>query len=112
MMSLPDKQPKIIKIPFLERFREPMLKDVKTMTSRTKIYGTKGNWFYAFDAAFVLDSVDTQPFKIILLQWQAEGCSSKEDLLAVWKQIHPRRIFGPNDLLFVHRFHRVGSRKA
>lgn len=106
------QQPLTVKIPFLERFREPMLNDTKTMTSRTKIYGGKGFWFEAFDRWFIIDSVDAQPFKIIKLQWKMEGCSSEEDFLSVWKQIHPRKTFTPNELLFVHRFHRVGSRKA
>lgn len=101
-----------IKIPFLERFREPMLNNTKTITSRTKIYGGKGDWFDAFDATFRLDSVYAQPFKIIRLQWKAEGCKSEEDFMSVWKQIHPRKEFQPNELLFVHRFHRVGQRRA
>ena len=84
-MSSQEKDAKIIKIPFYERFREPMLNDVKTMTSRTKIFGAKGNWFEAFGHWFVLDSVDAQPLKVIIAQWQAEGCNSKEDFLGVWK---------------------------
>jgi len=106
------RDPKQIKIPFMERFKEPMLNGTKTMTSRTKIYGAKGDFFEAFCHGFRLDSIDAQPFKIIELQWQAEGCSSKEDFLAVWKQIHPRKTFEPDELLFVHRFHRIGRNKA
>lgn len=96
----------------MARFKEPMLKDIKTMTSRTKIYGGKGDWFPAFGEMFRLDDVVAQPFKIITLQWKAEGCSSKEDFLGVWKQIHPRHEPDPDELFFVHQFHRVGSRPA
>lgn len=103
---------RLIKIPFKERFREPMLNDIKIMTTRTKIYGGKGDWFENFGATFRLETVDAQPFNIITLQWKAEGCTSKEDFLAVWKEIHPRHQPEPTELFYVHRFHRVGSRKA
>lgn len=106
------RDPNLIKIPFMARFKEPMLNDVKTMTSRTKIYGAHGDWFEAFGATFRLEEIQCQPFNIIAAQWQAEGCSSKEDFLAVWKQIHPRHEPDPMELFYVHRFHRVGSRKA
>ena len=106
------REPKQVKIPFLERFREPMLNGTKTMTSRTKIYGAKGDFFEAFSAEFRLDSVDAVPFAVIVPQWKAEGCSSRADFLGVWRQIHPRKVFEDNELLFVHRFHRVGQRRA
>jgi hypothetical protein len=109
MIETPWKE---VKIPFLERFREPMLNDQKTMTSRTKIYGAAGNMFYAFGELFRIDEVQCQPFNVIVAQWQAEGCSSKEDFLTVWKQIHPRHTPDAMELFFVHRFHRVGSRRA
>ena len=101
-----------IKIPFLQRFKTPMLNDVKTMTSRTRRYGEKGDWFKAFEVNFRLDSVEPQPFSFVIEHWKEEGCNSKEDFLSVWKQIHPRRIFLDDYCLFVHRFHRVGSIKA
>ena len=96
-----------VKIPFLERFREPMLNGTKTMTSRTKIYGGKGDVFEAFGQTFAIESVDLQPFVVIATQWKVEGCDSKEDFLAVWKQIHPRKALNPLDIFFVHRFHKL-----
>ncbi len=89
-----------------------MLNGTKTMTSRTKIYGAKGDFFEAFGSGFRLDSVDAQPFKVISAQWKAEGCSSLDDFLGVWREIHPRKMFEPDELLFVHRFHQIGQRRA
>lgn len=94
-------------IPFKERFREPMLNGTKTMTTRTKIYGGIGDWFNVFGATFALTSVDAVPFKIIRLQWKAEGCNSEEDFLAVWKEIHPRHNPAPFELFYVHRFQNI-----
>lgn len=103
----------IVKIPFLERFREPMLNGIKTMTSRTKKYGEKGDWFDAFGATFRIDLVEKSLFQTIAnIHWKDEGCSSYEDFLAVWKQIHPRREIKDCDEFWVHSFHKVGSRKA
>ena len=84
-----------------------MLSGQKTMTSRTKIYGGKGDTFDVFGATFEIESVDLQPFIVVEQQWKAEGCRSKEDFLAVWKQIHPLKTFAPHELLFVHRFHQL-----
>ena len=96
-----------VKIPFLPRFKEPMLSGQKTMTSRTKIYGGKGDTFDAFGATFELESVYAQPFIVIREQWKAEGCNSKKDFLATWRKIHPRKTFTLHELLFVHRFHKI-----
>ena len=96
-----------VKIPFMDRFRKTMLDGTKTMTSRTKIYGGKGDTFDVFGATFQIESVDLQTFLVVQLQWKAEGCESKEDFLEIWRKIHPRKKFECHDLLFVHRFRKM-----
>lgn len=99
-----------ISIPFKERFRIPMLSGIKTMTSRTKCYGQIGDWFNAFDATFVLTSVVERHFDFIIDHWKEEGCYSREDFLALWRQIHPRKENTMQTMYWVHNFQNV-SRK-
>jgi hypothetical protein len=101
-----------IHIPFKERFREPMLNGTKIMTSRTKRYGREGDYFNAFGRTFALTCVQAMPFSFIVNNWRIEGCSSKEDFLAVWKEIHPRKALNPQDMFWVHSFSSISSKEA
>lgn len=98
-----------IVIPFKERFREPMISGVKDMTSRTACYGRVGDYFNAFGHTFVLTSVVERHFDFIVENWKAEGCSSKEDFLAVWRDIHPRRALNMKAKFWVHKFQDISS---
>jgi hypothetical protein len=94
-----------IKIPFLPRFRKPMLNSVKTQTARTRPYGHKGDWFPAFERKFILTCepyLDT--LETIAGDWRIEGCISYGDFLEVWKQIHPIRLVDFHERFWVHRF--------
>ena len=93
-----------VRIPFKARFREPMLSGVKTMTSRTRCMGSGGDTFDAFGATFEIQHCSLMAFGRILDYWREEGCSSREDLESVWREIHPRRKFKFGDLLWVHEF--------
>jgi len=99
-----------VKIPFLERFREPMLNGTKYMTSRTKRYGKKGDTFTAFGAEFkLLNDPFLLPLKNIIMEWKAEGFESIGDFQLTWCQIHPRRKFEDlEEKFWVHVFRRVG----
>ena len=96
--------PKMIKIPFKERFAEPLLNGTKTMTSRTKCYGQSGDYFFAFGSCFVLISVIERHLDFIVDHWKEECCSSKEDFLAVWHEIHPRKTLNLQDKFWTHSF--------
>ena len=98
-----------VKIPFLKRFREPMLNGTKIMTSRTKIYGVKGDTFEAFDATFEIDDERLMQLWEICNHYQDEGCSSMEEFVALWKKLHPRKVAKPYDWFYAHFFHKVNS---
>jgi hypothetical protein len=100
-----------ISIPFKERFREPMLSGVKTMTSRTKSYGQVGDWFNVFEQTFVLTSVVARPFSFIVDHWKEEGCFSREDFLTLFRQIHPRREIAMDTMFWTHTFQNVSKKK-
>jgi hypothetical protein len=96
-----------VKIPFLERFREPMLNGAKYMTTRTKKYGDVGDTFEAFGAVFVIEGLDKLPLAWIVDAWKAEGCQSKDDFLNVWRQIHPNRTVDLKEKFWVHYFRKL-----
>lgn len=99
-------------IPFKERFREPMLDGTKTMTSRTKCYGRIGDCFNAFGKTFVLTSVVNRHLDFIVDHWKEEGCSSKEDFLAVWREIHPRKAINMQDKFWTHSFQIISKQEG
>lgn len=99
-----------IHIPFYPRFREPMLNEQKTWTSRTKKYGKPGDTFEIFDAEFVLLVVEEYPLSFVAENWYREGCNSKQDFIDVWNKIHPRKGYIPNWIVYVHIFKKT-SRK-
>ena len=97
-----------VKIPFLERFREPMLKGTKTMTSRTRKYGEKGDTFDAFGATFELEDVrKVSLFCIANYYYRQEGADSTQDFINIWKIIHPRKGFDSDMMVWLHRFKKV-----
>jgi hypothetical protein len=96
-----------VKIPFLYRFKEPMLAGVKTCTSRTRKMGEPGDTFDAWEAEWQINMIWKTPLSIVRLLWKREGVESPEEFEIVWQQIHQRRGFRMNDLVYVHEFSRV-----
>jgi hypothetical protein len=99
-----------VHIPFMEKFREPMLNGTKILTTRTKKYGQPGDWFNAFGKTFVLIRVEQWPLAYAATNWKLEGCDSYEDFVTVWKKIHPRRAYNENEYFWGHDFRDI-SRK-
>jgi len=95
-----------VDIPFLERFREPILSGQKNMTSRTKRLGGVGDWFEVFGRCFVITRVKKLPLDLIAscYYWE-EGCESEADFKKVWRKIHPRIGFRPDQEVFCHFFY-------
>jgi len=80
-----------VKLPFFERFREPMLAGVKVCTlrrdSRVKVWDR----FETFGHVFEVTEVQmATPDFVGRGFWKEEGCTSEDDFKAVWKKIHPR----------------------
>lgn len=101
------KEPRNIQIPFLPRFREPMLNGQKTWTSRTKKYGKVGDTFEAFGATFKIENISQQSLGFVASHWFNEGCQNKEDFIDVWRKIHPRKVMRSETWVWVHIFAKV-----
>ena len=98
-----------VNIPFYPRFKDPMLNDIKVLTSRTRAMGKKGDTFDAFGATFEIDWVMSVDLGEVAEHWREEGCSSRQDFVGVWKMIHPRKGFDEETQVFAHHFHKVAS---
>lgn len=97
-----------VEMPFLEEFRDPMLKGVKRCTARTKRYGEPGDYFEAFGKNFIFLLVTDMDLDLVAKHlWEEEGCSSEEDFKTVWRRIHPRKGFDPNWKVILHYFRKM-----
>jgi hypothetical protein len=97
-----------VNIPFRPRFKEPMLSGQKTMTSRTKKMAGMGDTFSAFGATFVVVERYATSLSIISHNyWREEGCTSEADFVNVWNEIHPRKGYDPQQIVWCHLFRRV-----
>jgi len=94
-------------IPFKIRFKEPLLNDTKTWTSRTKRYGKVGDTFSIFGATFEILEIVKMTLEEVANNWKKEGCESKKDFIEIWEEIHPIKGFIPTQRVFVHIFKKV-----
>ncbi|MCK5605871.1 hypothetical protein KAR91_28500 [Candidatus Pacearchaeota archaeon] len=98
----------IEKFPFADDFEEAMLSGRKWRTSRNKKYGEPGDTFDAFGKTFVLTEVRRHILAYVkMAYWQSEGCSSPQEFVDIWKKIHPRKGFVPDQSVWVHTWNEV-----
>jgi hypothetical protein len=94
-----------VKMPFLPEFEQVMDSGQKTMTSRTKWFGREGDYFKAFGHIFIITNLVTRTLGTVRnFYYQQEGCNSPEEFEAVWRKIHPRSGFRPEQRVKCHEF--------
>ena len=96
-----------IVIPFLEVFREPMLKGYKTWTSRTKKYGKAGDTFDIFGATFQLIEIRKMSLGEVAEHYKEEGFFARHLFIEIWRKLHYRHGYSPNRIVNVHIFKRI-----
>ena len=93
-----------IEIPFNKWSRE-RLKEGKCATSRNKKYGVEGDTFIVDGIKYIITDIARVSLQTVLdLGVQEEGADSKEEFIKVWKEIHPRKGFVPEQKVWFHRF--------
>ncbi len=98
-----------VNIPFLPEFREAMLTDQKTMTSRFKRYGDVGDEFEAFGGRYRLLRVERISLGwVACCYWRAEGFESEQAFWVCWRKIHLTR-HDPNLKVWVHEYEKVSN---
>jgi hypothetical protein len=101
-----------IEIPFKSRFKNVMLNETKIMTSRNRRYGEPGDEFDAFGATFKMKDIKQEKLeKVALYFFFEEGCESPADFIDIWKKLHPKKGWDPEQLVWVHEFKKEAEQK-
>jgi hypothetical protein len=91
--------------PFSAEFKEVMLNGKKTKTSRNKKYGEAGDTFKAFKKKFTLVEVKKEMLEDIAENYfREEGFETPEEFIKKWKELHTRKGWIPDQLVYVHEF--------
>ena len=99
-----------IKIPFRDDMQKAILEGRKTMTCRTKRYGSAGDFFMVGRGRYVLMSVTKMNLGIVATRfYREEGTSSPGEFINLWDEIHPRRNFTSLQTVWAHQFMREGD---
>jgi len=99
-----------VKIPFLPEWETLILTGKKTATSRTKRYGYPGDYFESFGLIFILR--DVYRIRLNVVAWYhylEEGCNSETEFKKIWKRLHPRKGFQPDQKVYFHEFRLNGD---
>jgi hypothetical protein len=99
-------------LPFLPEFGEAIRSGRKTATARTKRYGESGDRLRTPFGTILLRSVERMTLEDIARNlYREEGCRDPLDFERVWKSIHRRKDYDPNQWVWLHRFEFISSRK-
>ncbi len=97
-----------IVLPFLDRFREPLLNGTKTCTSRRVRLGKPGDEFLAFGAWFKITKVEQAALGYVAsILFKEEGLDSPADFIEIWRQLHPTKGYEAHEIVWLHRFERL-----
>jgi hypothetical protein len=99
---------KFIYIPFLEYWENKMLKGEKTCTSRVRRYGVVGDYFKVFNVEFeITDIKEVRLEEVRDKYYIQEGCDSKEKFEKIWSNIHTKKGFVPEQMVWLHIFKKI-----
>ncbi len=86
---------------FRKRFHEPLRKRIKRFTLRNQRLGKPGDPLATPVGLFRLVAITRQsPLWVAENLWELEGCTSPEDFLSEWDNIHPGEDL--DELRFLH----------
>jgi hypothetical protein len=92
-------------LPFRDDMTAAIREGRKWMTSRTKRYGDDGDFVDSPAGPLFLIHVGRRPLSEVAQDfYKAEGFESPEAFEQAWTELHPRRGFQPDDLVWVHTF--------
>ena len=97
-----------IKIPFNAWSKSRFITHGKSATSRTKIYGKIGDTFEVDGKIYELTDIQAQKLYIVAnVYFNREGCNSPEEFIDVWNDIHPKKKYNSEAVVYLHLFRLV-----
>lgn len=97
--------PKKIEIPFNKWSEERLNLFAKTATSRNKKYGEVGDTFEVNGTTYELDLVIKLPLWFVSEDlYDSEGALNFLEFEDIWKKIHPKKGFIPEQEVWYHHF--------
>ena len=96
-------------LPFLSEFRIRIMIGAKTWTCRTSKKAEPGELVVAYpgDGQIILRIVNVFRMHlrdIAAAHFSMEGCASPDEFKIIWRRLHPRKGFDPDQLVWVHEF--------
>lgn len=100
-----NQKKKSIHIPFNEWSKDKLRAGLKSGTSRHTKYGNAGDIFSEVGNIYELIYVEKIPLaEVTYSKFRAEGCSSPDEFIKVWNDIHPDSLIDFNKLVWFHAF--------
>ena len=94
-----------IKIPFNGWSKDKIRLQKKTATTRNQKYGETGDIFWVEKKMFKLDLVIKLPLWFVITElYPSEGAESMMELKKVWEDIHPRKGYVPEQIVWYHHW--------
>lgn len=98
-------QSELVDIPFNDWSIEQLYSNNKTATTRTDRYGLPGERFKAAEEVWEFTHVVRVPLQVVANHFYSEeGCMSKEDFIDIWEDIHYRKGYEPDWMVWLHLF--------
>lgn len=94
-----------VEIKFRPMFKDVMLSGQKVMTCRAKKMGKPGDTFTIFDHTFAITHVfRVRLGHVVSDAFRQEGCGNSQELIEIWKGIHPVKGYDPEEIVWAHCF--------
>jgi hypothetical protein len=94
-----------IEIPFRQDMRDAILEGRKVCTSRNSRYGYPGDYFILGGRKYVITLIRRLPLKEVAETFhREEGVEDQTHFIWLWEEIHPRKGFNPDQLVWTHFF--------
>ncbi len=98
----------LVDIPFAADMQQASLEGRKTATSRTKRYGKVGDTFYIQGVLFEITAVFRRMLQeVYFLDYGSEGFDSPAAFEAKWLQLHPRKGWVPEQMVWFHEYRKA-----
>lgn len=109
-MKKTNKKSKNTTLPFHNEMKKAIVEGRKKKTTRYDVYWVDHDMFYyeddknnTWEVHFKVSDINQcRLAEAVDLFWEQEGFNSKEEMIELWKKLHPRRGYRALDTVYVH----------